>query len=251
VLRLGRMHLKELACDDVYVARGMVQWRILLYLRCIFNDAFRIPADSREHGNEPSGSINSKEYLDWSSEYQLLKMDSVLWGVSNLQTKQWIALAEREGWYVLGSLHSQLQLSARISTFDYVRKEYYYLLEYNAVQPVESQLMFRRNTSSPSSGRISQARNLRLPPAFRLLSCSAYSSTLKMEAICSSETSVDIQRTTRRYKTVFFVTTAVRTSNPTTQENSVTSALSQSRNKQTLTSLLCLQPDEVRWGQVR
>jgi hypothetical protein len=29
--------------------------------------------------------------------------------------------------------------------------------------------------------------------------CSAYSSTLKLEAICSSETSVDFQRTTRRY----------------------------------------------------
>jgi hypothetical protein len=32
-----------------------------------------------------------------------------------------------------------------------------------------------------------------LPPAFMLVSCSAYSSTLKMEAICSSYTSVDFQ----------------------------------------------------------
>jgi hypothetical protein len=32
-----------------------------------------------------------------------------------------------------------------------------------------------------------------------LVSCSAYSLTLKMEAICYSETSVDFQRTTRRY----------------------------------------------------
>jgi hypothetical protein len=32
-----------------------------------------------------------------------------------------------------------------------------------------------------------------------LVSCSASSSTLKMKAICSSETSVDMQRTTRRY----------------------------------------------------
>jgi hypothetical protein len=38
-----------------------------------------------------------------------------------------------------------------------------------------------------------------LPPAFTLVSCSAYSSTLKMEAICSSETSVDIQQPTWRY----------------------------------------------------
>jgi hypothetical protein len=35
--------------------------------------------------------------------------------------------------------------------------------------------------------------------AFTLVSCSAYPSTLKMEAICSSETSVDFQLTTRRY----------------------------------------------------
>jgi hypothetical protein len=33
----------------------------------------------------------------------------------------------------------------------------------------------------------------------RLFFFSAYSSTLKREAICSSETSVDFQRTTRRY----------------------------------------------------
>jgi hypothetical protein len=38
-----------------------------------------------------------------------------------------------------------------------------------------------------------------LPPAFMPVSCLAYSSSLKMEAICSSETSVDFQRTTRRY----------------------------------------------------
>jgi hypothetical protein len=37
-----------------------------------------------------------------------------------------------------------------------------------------------------------------LSPAFELVSCSTYS-TLKMEAICSSETSTDFQRTTRRY----------------------------------------------------
>jgi hypothetical protein len=43
--------------------------------------------------------------------------------------------------------------------------------------------------------RISWARNQRESP----LLWSTYSSTLKMEAICSSETSADIQRTTRRY----------------------------------------------------
>jgi hypothetical protein len=53
------------------------------------------------------------------------------------------------------------------------------------------------------SGRIRQVRNqpekLCLPPAFTLVSCLVYSSTLKMEATYSSKTSVDFQRTTRRY----------------------------------------------------
>jgi hypothetical protein len=38
-----------------------------------------------------------------------------------------------------------------------------------------------------------------LPPASTLVSCSVYSLTLKIEAICSSETSVDIQQTTQNY----------------------------------------------------
>jgi hypothetical protein len=38
-----------------------------------------------------------------------------------------------------------------------------------------------------------------LPPAFTLASCLAYFSILKMEAICSSKTSVEFQRNTRRY----------------------------------------------------
>jgi hypothetical protein len=41
--------------------------------------------------------------------------------------------------------------------------------------------------------------DLCLPPALTLVSHSAYSSALKMEEICSSETSVDFERTTRRY----------------------------------------------------
>jgi hypothetical protein len=39
-----------------------------------------------------------------------------------------------------------------------------------------------------------------LTNAFLQVSCSAYSLALKMEATCSSETSVDFQRTTRIYK---------------------------------------------------
>jgi hypothetical protein len=38
-----------------------------------------------------------------------------------------------------------------------------------------------------------------LPSTFKLVSCSAYYSTLKMEEKFSSETSVKFQRTTRRY----------------------------------------------------
>jgi hypothetical protein len=48
---------------------------------------------------------------------------------------------------------------------------------------------------------------------YMLGSCLDYSSALKIEATCSSESSVDFQQTTRRY--VLFRTTAVRTSNPT------------------------------------
>jgi hypothetical protein len=47
-----------------------------------------------------------------------------------------------------------------------------------------------------------------LPPAFTLVSFTAYSSILKIEAICSSETSVDFQRI------VLFIPTVVRTSDP-------------------------------------
>jgi hypothetical protein len=50
--------------------------------------------------------------------------------------------------------------------------------------------------SPPSSG--SELRFC-LPPAFTLVSCSAYYSILKMEAKCSSEMSVDFKQITRRY----------------------------------------------------
>jgi hypothetical protein len=49
-----------------------------------------------------------------------------------------------------------------------------------------------------------------LLPAFMLVSRLAYSSTLKIEAICSSETSVDSQWTKGCY--TLFITTAMRTS---------------------------------------
>jgi hypothetical protein len=58
----------------------------------------------------------------------------------------------------------------------------YYLLGHNAVQSVES-----------------QPTRLCLLPTLTLVPCSAYSVTLKMEAIYSSETSVYFQRTTWCY----------------------------------------------------
>jgi hypothetical protein len=45
---------------------------------------------------------------------------------------------------------------------------------------------------------LKQTVRLSLPLVFTLVSCSPYSSTVKMKAICSPETSVDFQRTTRR-----------------------------------------------------
>jgi hypothetical protein len=36
-------------------------------------------AGSCKHGNEPFGSINDWEFLDWLSDYQLLKKDSAPW----------------------------------------------------------------------------------------------------------------------------------------------------------------------------
>jgi hypothetical protein len=35
--------------------------------------------DTCDHGNEPVGSIKGREFLDYLSEYLLLKKDSALW----------------------------------------------------------------------------------------------------------------------------------------------------------------------------
>jgi hypothetical protein len=55
----------------------------------------------------------------------------------------------------------------------------------------------------PKWKQMASRNNLRarlcLPHDFTLASCSNYSSTLKMEAMCSSETYADFQRTIRRY----------------------------------------------------
>jgi hypothetical protein len=50
---------------------------------------------------------------------------------------------------------------------------------------------------SPASGL--KSKSVLLAACFMLVFCLAYSSTLKMEATCSAETSVHFQLTTRRY----------------------------------------------------
>jgi hypothetical protein len=59
-----------------------------------------------------------------------------------------------------------------------------------------SQLKFNRRFGDAyrlyiEGGRVNQAR---IPTCFRMVSCLAYFSTVKIEATCSSETSVDTQR---------------------------------------------------------
>jgi hypothetical protein len=66
--------------------------------------------------------------------------------------------------------------------------------------PLKINRRFRKNISPPSSGSKNKSSKIsasKLAPAFTLVSCSA--STLKTEAICSSETSVNFQRTTWHY----------------------------------------------------
>jgi hypothetical protein len=66
-------------------------------------------------------------------------------------------------------------------------------------KPVESQPTFRGTYRHHLQGQTISRVQLNLPPAFTLVSSSAYSSVLKIKAICSSETSVDFQRNTRCY----------------------------------------------------
>jgi hypothetical protein len=65
------------------------------------------------------------------------------------------------------------------------------------VHLVECQPTFQRNMSPTYSGSTSKSR--KKPPTFSLVSCFVYSSIIMMEATVSSETSVDFQRTARRY----------------------------------------------------
>jgi hypothetical protein len=81
-------------------------------------------------------------------------------------------------------------------------------------QPYKNTIFWDINQCSP----LKVNSELCLPPAFVLISCSGYSLTLKMEAICSSESYFDFQQTARCFnsRTLLFIITAMRTSNPKT-----------------------------------
>jgi hypothetical protein len=68
-------------------------------------------------------------------------------------------------------------------------------LGYNTVKPVDSKLTFQRNRSLP----LSRLNSKLLSACFMLVSCLVYSSTLKIEAACPSETLIDFQLTTRHF----------------------------------------------------
>jgi hypothetical protein len=64
--------------------------------------------------------------------------------------------------------------------------------------PAKVNPTFRRNMPLPSPGSKKQEIS-KFANFFVLVSCLAYSSIMKMEDTCSSETSIDFQLTTRRY----------------------------------------------------
>jgi ABC-type uncharacterized transport system auxiliary subunit len=83
----------------------------------------------------------------------------------------------------------------------------------------ESKLTFRRITSPLLTAKQESIVKVggKQRSAFTLVSCLDYSPNVKLKASCSSETSVDFQRTTRHYspEIKIFTTTAMRTSNHT------------------------------------
>jgi hypothetical protein len=77
--------------------------------------------------------------------------------------------------------------------------EEFCFLGYHSVQSVESQQAFRKKMSPSYSRLKNKPTKSLLATCFMLVPCFAYSSTLKMNVTCSSETLVDFQQTTRQY----------------------------------------------------
>jgi hypothetical protein len=67
------------------------------------------------------------------------------------------------------------------------------------VWSVESQPTFRRNMSTSSGSKNKRSKKPACKQVVSRACCHSYSSTLNMEAIRSSETSVGFQQTKRRY----------------------------------------------------
>jgi hypothetical protein len=68
------------------------------------------------------------------------------------------------------------------------------------------------------------ASRVRLAVYFMVVSCLASLKTIKMETICSPETLADFQHNARRYiqeHRTLFITTAMRTSNPTNSYSTI------------------------------
>jgi hypothetical protein len=80
----GNKHFKDLGIGGRVILKGISEklggkaWTGFMW--------FRIGDSGREgfwkHSNEHSGSINGREFLDYLSDYKLLKKDSNLWSQS-------------------------------------------------------------------------------------------------------------------------------------------------------------------------
>jgi hypothetical protein len=94
----------------------------------------------------------------------------------------------------------QLDSVPRLAEAFRVDSEIIFIVSQSVTESIDSWLFTEFFFSNyPTNSRFEPNFQLCLPPDFTLLSCLVYSSTLKMEAIFSSETSLDFQRTTRLY----------------------------------------------------
>jgi hypothetical protein len=90
------------------------------------------------------------------------------------------------------SLHAFVIYLYSIRICAYHARGYQEFWDVRPYSPLEVKQTFRKNISPPET-------ELSLPPAFTLVSCFVYSSTLKMVAPCSSETSFVFEATTLDY----------------------------------------------------
>jgi hypothetical protein len=89
---------------------------------------------------------------------------------------------------------------------DYHCCEEFFLLGYDTTQYIESKLMLRRNMLPHSSW----SKNKLLAKCFMLIPGLSYSSALKIDVTCSSETLVDFQLTTHCYITLLWEPQIIR-----------------------------------------